>query len=117
MIRFISSFLLINYSSSFKYLSHARDSLVLRVHSDRFFKRCRAIFVSNIDLNKYLLNANIIQQFILIIKLKKSDLSNAYIELQKLQSVNLQNLKIYIIALLSFVKSVMQLFLVFNNIC
>ena len=83
MIRFISSFLLINYSSSFKYLSHARDSLVLRVHSDRFFKRCRAIFVSNIDLSEYLLNVNIVQQFILIIKLKKSDLSNAYIELQK----------------------------------
>ena len=53
----------------------------LRAHSDRFFKRYKAIFVGNIGLNECLSNANIAQQFILITKLKKSVLPNAYIEL------------------------------------
>ena len=56
---------------------------MLRARSDRFFRRCRAIFVSNIDSNQHLPNANVAQQSILITKLKKSDLSNTDIELQK----------------------------------
>lgn len=53
------------------------------------------MFINNINLNKHLLNANIIQQSILITKLKKSDLPNVYIKLQKtikFEFTNFENL-------------------------
>ena len=67
----------------------------LRARSDRFFRQYRAIFVSNIDSNQHLPNTNVTQQSILIIKLKKSDLLNANVELQKAtkcEFINFENL-------------------------